>query len=114
MRQPGSGPGLALVYFGSSEDDPSAGVFRMDKTGGNPIRIASNGFSPALHLVIDETYIYWGGDGMMKATKDGCEVTTLVENVNGACTGITMDAKNVYYTNPNAGEDTGQVLRLSK
>src|SRR4051794_28665667 len=88
MRQPGSGPGLALVYFGSSEDDPSAGVFRMDETGGNPIRIASNGFSPALHLVIDETYIYWGGDGMMKATKDGCEVTTLVENVNGACTGI--------------------------
>jgi hypothetical protein len=41
-------------------------------------------------------------------------VTTLVDIVNGACTGITMDAKNVYYTNPSHGGDTGQVLRLSK
>jgi hypothetical protein len=102
------------VYFGSSEDGSSAGVFRMNKAGGNPIPISSDGFVPALHLVIDEAQIYWGDGRMMKATKDGCEVTTLVEIVSGACMGITMDGTHVYYTNPSNGADTGLVLRLSK
>ena len=102
------------VYFGSSEDSPSAGVFRMDKTGGTAIPIASSGFVPPLHLAIDETHVYWGSSGMMKATKDGCEVTTLLEIVGGACEGITTDADYVYYTNGHLGGDTGLVLRLSK
>lgn len=104
-----------MVYFGSSEsDDPSAGLFRMDKAGGDPRLIARGGFAPAIHLVLDETHIYWGGEGMMKATKDGCHVMTLVAIVGGACTGITADAQNVYYTNPFAGGDSGKVLRLTK
>lgn len=102
------------LYFGTSVSEvESAGVYRVDKSGGTPVRMARTWFMPPLRLTLDDTHVYWGAEYVTQATKDGCKVRDLRE-INGACEGIATDATNIYYVNGYLGGDTGRVLRLDK
>lgn len=121
----GTGPGIGTlavdetyVYY-SMSDGISGGISRIPKEGGTSVRLAS-GLFPPVAMAVDSTHVYWINGGsvstalpaIMKVPKDGGTLVTLASGEGICCGLITLDASNVYWTEP--GGSSNSVRKVPK
>jgi hypothetical protein len=98
----------SFVYFSgtATEDDPSAGIWRVPVDGGSaPTQLATEQLN-AMHLAVGGGHVVWatsgGGDGansVLACPVDGCgDGPTLLASGQASVLGLATDGTSAYWT----------------
>ncbi len=83
------------VYWLNQADDS---VNAMPKNGGPVVPLASNQYdlsTQGWQMALDDTYVYWVANGILRARKDGTGTAQTVTAATGL--GLSVDSTNVYF-----------------